>query len=209
MWVCGDFCLEVVIDVVATALFSLFVASLYLPSSCIPLAAHAVSLDSNSLFTLYSPCRQFTPDLVSFYNKMNSRRGKENKFQIVWVSRCRDMNSFGQYFTHMNWLALPFEEAMGQRGQWLSQKYKVKGIPHLALVDEVGNLIANDARNKIPQDKAGIGFPWRNPLAQLYITLVPKSFRLMLKSQVSSLKDSVVGKLKGGGMKKSSRAATA
>lgn len=83
------------------------------------------------------PCRQFTPDLVQFYDKMNSRRGKQNevsgiysvassryithitntilshrKFEIVWISRCRSVDDFGQYFTHMKWLALPPQEAM-------------------------------------------------------------------------------------------------
>lgn len=148
-----------------------------------------------------NPCRQFTPDLVSFYNKMNAQKGKKDQFEIVWVSRCRDMESFGQYFTHMNWLALPPEEAMGQRGQMLSEKYKVKGIPYLVLLDEVGNVITSDARNKIPQDKAGIGFPWRNPIARVYMTLFPKSLRLMLKTQITSVKDSVMQKLKGGNKK--------
>lgn len=144
------------------------------------------------------PCRQFTPELVSFYDKMNARRGKKDKFEIVWVSRCRDFDSFGQYFTHMKWLALPLEEAVGQRGQMLSEKYKVKGIPTLVLLDEVGNTITTDARNKIPNDKAGIGFPWHNPIARVYMTIFPRSLRLMIKSQISSLKDSVVGKIKGG-----------
>lgn len=135
-------------------------------------------------------------ELVQFYNKMNSRRGKEGKFEIVWVSRCRDMDSYGQYFTHMNWLAMPPEEAMGQRGHMLSQKYKVQGIPSLVLLDKVGNVITTDGRNKIPQDKAGIGFPWRNPLSTLVTTLFPKSLRLMVKSQVGGLKDKVIAKIK-------------
>lgn len=138
------------------------------------------------------PCRQFTPELVSFYKKMNSRRGKEGQFQIVWVSRCRDFQSHGQYFTHMDWLALPFEEASGRRGQLLGELYKVKGIPSLVLLDEVGNVITTDARNKIPADKAGIGFPWRNPLATVYMNLVPRSLRLLVKAQVDGLKDRVL-----------------
>jgi nucleoredoxin len=101
------------------------------------------------------PCRQFTPDLVNFYDKMNARRGKKDEFEIIWVSRCRDVDSFGQYFTHMKWLALPPQEAMGQRGQYLGEKYKVKSIPTLVLLDEIGNVITTDARNKIPMDKAG------------------------------------------------------
>jgi nucleoredoxin len=86
------------------------------------------------------PCRQFTPELTSFYDKMNNRRGKKDEFEIIWVSRCRDMESFGQYFTQMgSWFALPPEEAMGARGQMLAEKLKVKGIPHLALLDDLGN----------------------------------------------------------------------
>lgn len=143
------------------------------------------------------PCRQFTPELVSFYNKINARRGRENQFEIVWVSRCRDLDSFGKYFTHMNWLAMQPEDAMGQRGQMLSQKYKVKSIPTLVLLDDLGNTITTDARNKIPTDKAGIGFPWRNPIARLYITLLPKSLRLMLKTQIKGVANTIVGKIKG------------
>lgn len=142
------------------------------------------------------PCRKFTPELVTFYNKMNDRRGRKDEFEIVWVSRCRDVNSYGQYFTQMNWLALPPEEAMGERGRMLGDRYKVKGIPSLVLLDEVGSVITLDARNKIPADKAGIGFPWRNPIANLYITLVPRSLRLMMKSQVGLLKGKLFQRVK-------------
>ena len=85
------------------------------------------------------PCRQFTPELNSFYSKMNKRRGRKDEFEIVWISRCRDTNSYGQYFTQMgDWLALPPEEAMGQRGTWLGDKFKVKSIPTLVLLDDLG-----------------------------------------------------------------------
>jgi len=120
---------------------------------------------------------------------MNNRRGKQGDFEIVWVSRCRDVNSFGQYFTHMGgWYALPPEAAMGEIGQKLNDLYKVKSIPTLVLLDEIGNVITKDGRNKIPQDKAGIGFPWRNPIANVYVTLVPRSVRFMIKSQINSVR---------------------
>jgi len=128
---------------------------------------------------------------------MNERRGKQNQFEIVWVSRCRDTNSFGQYFTQMGkWYALPPEEAMGERGKRLSDMYKVKGIPSLVLLDDLGNVITRDGRNKIPMDKAGIGFPWRNPISNLYVTLIPRSVRLMMKSQIVQVKDTMLSKLK-------------
>ena len=119
---------------------------------------------------------------------MNARKGKEGDFEIVWISRCRDVNSFGQYFTQMNWLALPSEEALGKRGSDLSDRMKVKGIPHLVLLDEVGNVITYDARTKIPTDRAGIGFPWRNPVSTLINVFVPKSLRLLVKDHVETLK---------------------
>jgi hypothetical protein len=94
-----------------------------------------------------------------------------------------------------NWTAMPPEEAMGKRGQMLSDKYKVKGIPSLVLLDEIGNVITTDGRNKIPADKAGIGFPWRNPLANLYVTLLPRSIRVLLKAQVDSVKDKLLQRI--------------
>jgi len=128
---------------------------------------------------------------------MNERRGKKDEFEIVWVSRCRDVNSYGQYFTHMGgWYALPPEEAMGERGARLNDLYKVKGIPTLVLLDDLGNIITKDGRNKIPADKAGIGFPWRNPIANVYITLVPRSVRMMLKSQMVSARDKMLQRVK-------------
>lgn len=145
------------------------------------------------------PCRQFTPDLVSFYDKMNARRGRRDEFEIVWVSRCRSPDDFGQYFTQMPWLALPPDEATGARGQMLGDKYKVQGIPSLVLLDEVGNVITTDARSKIPMDKAGIGFPWRSPGSVIISALVPKSFRLLVKNHVAGVLKVVRRFGKGGG----------
>jgi hypothetical protein len=127
---------------------------------------------------------------------MNKRRGNKDKFQIVWISRCRDVNSHYQYFAHMPWLALPLEEAQGARGQSLSEKYKVKGIPTLVLLDDLGQTITTDARNKIPQDKAGVGFPWRNPVARIYNILFPRSLRMMVKLQIDSVRSKMINKLK-------------
>lgn len=78
----------------------------------------------------------------------------------------------------------------------LGKKFKVKSIPSLVLLDDLGNVITRDGRNKIPQDKAGIGFPWRNPLVTLYITLVPKSLRFLLKSQVTGIMGKLLDPLK-------------
>jgi hypothetical protein len=85
----------------------------------------------------------------------------------------------------------------GQRGQYLGEKYGVKSIPTLVLLDEIGNVITTDARNKIPMDKAGIGFPWRSPISVLVSALVPRSMRLLMKSQVNEVVD-LLRKVLGG-----------
>jgi hypothetical protein len=96
----------------------------------------------------------------------------------------------------MKWIALPPQEAMGERGHRLMEKYGVKSIPSLILLDDVGNVITKDARTQIPKDKAGIGFPWRNPISSLYITLVPKTLRHMIRSNVSTLGSQIIQKVK-------------
>jgi hypothetical protein len=88
------------------------------------------------------------------------------------------------------------EDAQGALGQMLSNKYKVKGIPSLVLLDEIGNVITTDARNKLPLDKGGIGFPWRNPIATLYMTIIPKSLRLMVKGKITPVKEKLLSKVK-------------
>jgi len=158
-------------------------------------------LDGKKVIGLYfsadwcGPCRQFTPELVSFYDRMNKRRGQKDHFEIVMISRCRDVDSHYQYFSQMPWLAMPLDEAAGQRGQELGDKYGVKGIPSLVLVDDLGQTITTDARTKIPGDKTGIGFPWRNPLSQLYNALVPRSLRMMVKLQVDTVRTKLGSKL--------------
>lgn len=143
------------------------------------------------------PCRQFTPELASFYEKVNNKRGQKDQFEIVMISRCRDANSHYQYFSKMPWLALPLDVASGQHGQMLGEKYGVKGIPSLVLVDDLGQTITTDARNKVPADRAGIGFPWRNPASQLYNALVPRSLRMMVKLQIDAIKSKLFKKITG------------
>ena len=147
------------------------------------------------LRTRCGPCRQFTPELVSFYERMNHRRGQKDKFEIIMISRCRDIDSHYKYFSKMPWLALPLDIAAGQLGQSLGDKYGVKGIPSLVLVDDLGQTITTDARNKVPSDKAGIGFPWRNPISQIYNVFVPRSLRMILKLQIDAIKAKVVKKI--------------
>jgi len=132
------------------------------------------------------PCVQFTPELVAFYDRINARRGRaQDTFEIVWVSRCRDQQSYVNYFAQMNWLALPPEEAAGERGQALAARYKVQGIPSFVLLDEEGGVLTTNARQLIPQDRGGVGFPWKSPLHVLYHALVPRTIRKGIRDKLN------------------------
>lgn len=61
----------------------------------------------------------------------------------------------------MPWTALPFTAEGRAAGQRLSQRFSVRGIPHLALVDADGVVLNTNARGAVAADPAGAGFPWR------------------------------------------------
>mmetsp|Transcript_19866 Transcript_19866/g.28255 ORF Transcript_19866/g.28255 Transcript_19866/m.28255 type:complete len:103 (+) Transcript_19866:105-413(+) len=52
------------------------------------------------------PCRQFTPILIEFYNKVCTK----NKVQVIFASSDRDNASFSNYYAKMPWLAIPFDQ---------------------------------------------------------------------------------------------------
>ena len=133
------------------------------------------------------PCRQFTPELVKFRERISKKKGYKNgEFQIVFISRCRDPEAYMQYYAEMtNFLALPYDD--GGIGEHLMSKYRLQGIPAFVLLDDSGMIINKDGRTKVIEDKTGVGFPWRSPLQNI-IRLVPSTIRKMIKNQVKNLK---------------------
>jgi len=100
------------------------------------------------------PCRQFTPILAKVYRELTAA-GKP--FEVVFVSSDRDQPGFNKYMASMPWKAIPFDRT--HLLQSLGQKYKVKGIPMLVLLDPSGQTLTTDGRTKIMQLGAS-GFPW-------------------------------------------------
>lgn len=99
----------------------------------------ASSLESNLVLLYFSaswcpPCRQFTPLLVDFYNKVNAQH---KAAEIILVSADRTQEDFQKYFEKMPWLAVPFEEETIRAS--LAQKCQVTTIPNLSLMDSQGN----------------------------------------------------------------------
>lgn len=74
------------------------------------------------------PCRQFTPKLCNWYNSL----GPNKTVEVVFLSADHDANSFKTYYSHMPWLAVAHEEDTREE---LMSHTRVKGIPHLAVLD--------------------------------------------------------------------------
>ncbi|MQL79582.1 hypothetical protein Taro_012007, partial [Colocasia esculenta] len=74
------------------------------------------------------PCRRFTPKLAEAYAGLAAQG-----FEVVFLSADEDEPSFGEYFSEMPWLAVPFSDS--ETRTRLDQLFHVNGIPHLVVLD--------------------------------------------------------------------------
>jgi nucleoredoxin len=134
------------------------------------------------------PCRGFTPKLAEFYNKH-----KESKnFEVVFVSGDSDIEQFEEYYNEMPWLAVSYGSEYIDK---LNDKYQIRGIPNLVILNSEGEVITRKGRQQVMSDPNANSFPWK-----------PKSFSQiiggpLIKSnkdysetiQYSDLKGKVIG----------------
>jgi nucleoredoxin len=85
------------------------------------------------------PCRQFTPELVDYYNRVAPQHPE---LELIFVSRDRSLYGMQTYMreTNMPWPALDFGKVDGNE---LINKYAGKGIPCLVLVDSSGKVVSD------------------------------------------------------------------
>ena len=91
------------------------------------------------------PCRQFTPKLVKFRDKLAS----DNKnFEIVFISSDRTADDMAGYMndTNMKWLALPFGSPFKKKA---ASKYGITGIPTLIILGTDGKTITANGRGDV------------------------------------------------------------
>ncbi|KGN52626.1 probable nucleoredoxin 1 [Cucumis sativus] len=84
------------------------------------------------------PCHRFTPIFAGVYEELASK----GDFEVVFVSSDNDEESFKDYFSKMPWLAIPFSDS--DTNQRLNELFKVRGIPHLVVLDANGKVLTND-----------------------------------------------------------------
>jgi len=89
------------------------------------------------------PCRNFTPVLADFYNKINE---KEKKFEVIFISSDQSSQQFEEYFGTMPWAAVDYNNEMRET---LGEAFQVSGIPTLIVFDNKGKKICDDARTII------------------------------------------------------------
>lgn len=98
------------------------------------------------------PCRGFTPRLAEQYEKILAM---DKNWEVVFCSSDSDDASFKSYFKDMPWLALPYSERDLKAS--LGNKYGVRGIPTLVLLDMEAGLITTGGRSKVMDADT---FPW-------------------------------------------------
>jgi len=102
------------------------------------------------------PCRGFTPVLAESYSKHLQGKGME----IVFVSSDRDQSAFDGYYGEQPWTALPYD-ARGVKEK-MGNDFGVRGIPMLIILDAEGNMLTNEGRKAICDDKTGGTLNWGN-----------------------------------------------
>ena len=106
--------------------------------------------EKKKLIGLYSsahwcgPCRQFTPKLVAYYNKIAAAHPE---FEIVFVSNDKAASAMERYMRddQMPWPALNFDKVAGNE---TLRKYFGDSIPCLVIVDENGKVISDTYAGK-------------------------------------------------------------
>lgn len=139
------------------------------------------------------PCRQFTPVLVDYYKEVN-KRGK--KFEVVLVSQDQSDDDFINYYSKMPWLAIPID-SVTEYVQSLGAKYRLKGIPHLVILDGYdASLITLDGRGKVMGDKYGLEYPYRT---RSIANAIPRPIRNIIRGAANKVKSGLKGLVVGAG----------
>lgn len=103
------------------------------------------------------PCKMFTPKLGEVYESL-LKDGKP--FEVVFISSDRSEEDFNSYFEEQaNWLALPFADR--DRKAAVSNRFKVRGIPTLVILDgDTGKIINENGHGAVCKPE---NFPWKPP----------------------------------------------
>lgn len=84
---------------------------------------------------------------MSAYDQIKENPRHGNEFEIVFLSSDHDNAAFLEYFQEMKWPAIPFERSAII--QQLGEKYEIKAIPSIVILNENGEVVDKDGRNTL------------------------------------------------------------
>ena len=101
------------------------------------------------------PCRDFTPKLVEF------RNANAKDFEVIFVSSDRSAADQQKYMQEsgMNWPSVPYQS---ECKAILKERFSIRGIPALIIVDGKGNLISSQGRSEVNANLTTIIAKWKN-----------------------------------------------
>ena len=115
------------------------------------------------------PCQVFNPLLKHLHSSKRTHCNGGPRtlppFEVVLVSRCRNVADTDKYFAGLPWTAMTHAEASGKRGQELRDKFGITTIPALVLLDGEGALLCGKAHEMLRDDPMGKYFLWQKPTA--------------------------------------------
>uniref|UniRef100_A0A0K0EJG4 protein-disulfide reductase n=1 Tax=Strongyloides stercoralis TaxID=6248 RepID=A0A0K0EJG4_STRER len=108
------------------------------------------------------PCKQFTPLLKEFYDKVN--KDKQN-MEVIFLSLDRNKSSMEQYFKEYmgTWLRTEYDQELISS---LAEECDVSTIPSLKIVKDDGSIVNTNAREDVmihlDDDCEGLLQKWKN-----------------------------------------------
>jgi nucleoredoxin len=122
--------------------------------------------DSNDLIGIYfsgsycPPCQKFTPILTDVYNKLQLLKSEQNtkkKLEIILVSSDKTVDKYGDYYSKMPWISLPYDRR--DIKEKLCKQYEIKTIPQLIFLNSKTLEIVNkDGRHMIENNQDNIDY---------------------------------------------------
>jgi len=100
-----------------------------------------------------APCKGFSAVLKGVYEKINE---KQKRFEVVFLSSDRTLQSFHGYLKSMPWLALPFQSGTIAK---LSNRFAVDLVPTLIILLPDGRVLTREGASAVAKLGAQ-GFPW-------------------------------------------------
>ncbi len=120
--------------------------------------APSKALHGSSIIGLYFGCEscQHCGPVLEDLRQLAAQRANTSIILVpVGTTRAEAKRYFGNMYA---WLSVPYDGAVGSL---LVERFQIRTVPALVLLDELGKVICINGRARLAADKLGRDFPWR------------------------------------------------